>query len=209
MTNYLDKLKWRYATKSMLTKKIPEQKLENILEAIRLAPSSLGLQPFNIIVVQDKHIKEKLLPACNGQKQIIQSDAVIVFVSWKKILPHQVDTYIKTIAQTRNQSLESLDAYKAMIFSYLELNQETLIEWNKRQSYIALGFGLAACALEEIDSTPMEGFNPDEVNKILNIDTELLDTSVLLTLGYRDVNTDPLHDKIKVRREKEKLYSRI
>lgn len=200
--HYLEQLNWRYATKRYNGESVPETKLHNILEAIKLAPSSLGLQPFEVLVIEDPELREKLAPAAYNQPAITESGALLVFTVWKNITNDQVEAYIDQMARIRQVPVESLDGFKNMILSNTEGKSATdLFQWNARQAYIALGYATAAAALEKIDSTPMEGFNPEKVNEILGLGENGTSAVLLLALGFRDEEKDPLAKLPKVRRE--------
>lgn len=206
-TQFLDALKWRYAAKKMSGKEIPAEKLDAIMEAIRLAPSSFGFTPYSVVVVQDKEIQAKLLPHCYNQSQIVDASALLVFAPWKNIHTEQVDAYMKEIAETRNIPVESLSDFANAIKGKINhSSNEDLHTWASKQAYIALGFGLAAAAVEKIDSTPMEGFNPEAVNEVLGFNEKGLHASCILALGHRDEEKDFLASAIKVRRKKEALF---
>lgn len=208
--NFLEAFEWRYATKKMNGQEIPEEKLNDILEAIRLSPSSLGFTPYTILVIKDKVTREKLLPNCYNQSQITASSAVIVFAAWKNFNTEQVDSYMKEIAETRNVPLESLDGFAANIKGKINNSTPTDLEiWAAKQTYIALGFGMAAAALSAVDATPMEGFNPAGVNETLGLEDKGMTASCILALGYRDEANDFLATAKKVRRKKEDLFVHI
>lgn len=208
--NLIDSLEWRYATKRMNGKQIPDEKLNNILDAVQLAPSSFGLTPYNVIVVQDPAIKEKLTPHCYNQPQIKESSALLIFAPWKNINDSHVDAYMHEIAETRGIPAEALTDFGNMIKGKVNSSSpEDLHVWASKQAYIALGFGLTAAAVEAIDSTPMEGFNPAGVNEVLGLEAKGLSAVCILALGYRDAPQDYLANAKKVRREKEKLFIRF
>ena len=205
--NFLESLEWRYATKRMNGEQIPDQKLKNILDAVQLAPSSFGLTPYNVIVVQDPAIKEKLAPHCYNQPQIKESSALLIFAPWKNINDDHVDVYMNEIAATRGIPTEALADFSNIIKGKVNSSSpEDLRVWAAKQAYIALGFGLAAAAVEAIDSTPMEGFNPAGVNEVLGLEAKGLSAVCILALGYRDAPQDYLANAKKVRRDKEKLF---
>jgi nitroreductase len=210
MASILKNLNWRYATKRMNGKRVPDEKLDNILEAIRLAPSSQGLQPYTVFVVGDQSVKEKLAPAINNQPQIIQGSHVLVFAAWENYSSEKLDDYIENIAKQRQESTESLAEYrKRLENSIARRTPEQLLAWNQRQTYIALGIGLLAAAEAGVDATPMEGFDPDALDVALGLKEKGLRSTVVLTLGYRDEANDPLSKKAKVRRPKQELYRYI
>ena len=199
----LESLKWRYATKKMNGDKIPQDKLERILEATRLAPSSYGLTPYQVIVVEDQELKEKLVGACYGQKQLADSSAVLVFATWDAIMTENgVDDYINNIADQRNIPVNVLDDFKGMIMGTLDnMYNEQKKVWAQKQAYIGLGVSIVASAVEEVDSTPMEGFVTAQVDEILGLKDMGLSSTVILTLGYRDTEGDSLSTMKKIRRD--------
>lgn len=203
----LKSLEWRYATKKMNGEKVPQDKLERILEATRLAPSSYGLTPYHVIVVEDQKLKEELQGACYGQTQLSESSAVLVFATWDNITDESVDIYIQETARQRGISADMLGEFSGMIKGSLSnMTQEQKIAWAQRQAYIGLGFALVAAATEEVDSTPMEGFVPSSVDSILGLQELGLKSVVVLPLGYRDSNNDYLASLKKVRWENEKFF---
>ena len=197
----LESLQWRYATKKMNGDKIPQDKLDRILEATRLAPSSYGLTPYQVIVVEDQILKEKLVPACYGQTQLADSSAVLVFATWDEVTEYSIENYINEIAKQRNIPVEVLgDLKNMMIGSITSMEHDQRIAWAQKQSYIGLGFSLVASAVEGVDSTPMEGFVPAKVDEVLGLSELGLKSAVILTLGYRDTENDSLSTMKKVRR---------
>ena len=205
----LKSLEWRYATKKMNGEKIPQDKLERILEAPRLAPSSYGLTPYNVIVVENQKLKEELQGACYGQTQLVDSSAVLVFATWDEVTEHSVENYINEIAKQREIPVESLNGLQDMINNGLSfLTHEQKISWAQRQAYIGLGFALTAAAVEEIDSTPMEGFVPESVDTVLGLQELGLKSVVVLPLGYRDTENDSLSTLKKVRWDNDKFFIR-
>jgi nitroreductase/dihydropteridine reductase len=198
----IESLQWRYATKKMNGEKIPQDKLERILEATRLAPSSYGLTPYNVIVVEDQELKEKLVGACYGQTQLKDSSAVLVFATWETIDENEVEYYIKTMALERNIPIETLSVFKGMMLGTLSnMTEEQKQTWAQKQAYIGLGFSLVASALEGVDSTPMEGFVPSQVDEILELKELRLKSTLVLPLGYRDTENDSLSTMKKIRRD--------
>ena len=206
----LNNLKWRYATKRMNGQKVPAEKLENILNAIQLAPTSMGMQPFTILVIENPELKAKIAPAIYNQPQITEGSHVLVFAAWKDYSNENVDKYINHIASLRGIPVESLNGMRNMVSgSIAGKTPEQLLNWNMRQAYIALGFGLVAAANEQVDATPMEGFNPEALDAALGLTEKGLHSTVILTLGYRDAEKDHLSSAAKVRRNKEELFVRL
>ena len=202
----LDSLKWRYAVKRMNGNKIPEATLNTILEATKLAPSSFGLTPYNIIVIEDEETRKKLQPHFYNQPQVSESSALVIFATWNSITEKEVAEYMQEIADERGVPVESLNDFAGYINGSIKnLTTEQLQIWASKQTYIALGFTLVAAATEEIDATPMEGFKPDAVDEALGLKALGLHSAVAVTLGYRDAANDYLSGAKKVRRASEKL----
>jgi nitroreductase len=202
-------LNWRYATKRMNGVTIPETKLDAILDAISLAPSSYGLQPYSVLVIENKDILEKIKPIAMNQPQITEASALLVFAVWDKLSSEKIEIYIDQIAKERNVTAESLGQFKDQMSAQLKNSDSDNLNWNSKQAYIALGVGLVAAAEEKIDSTPMEGFDKHALDDFLKLKEKGLQSSVLLALGYRDAENDYLVDLKKVRREKRKLFLRF
>ncbi len=202
----LDALKWRYAVKRMNGNKIPEAKLNTILEATKLAPSSFGLTPYNIIVIEDEETRKKLQPHFYNQPQVGESSALVIFATWNSITEKEVAEYMQEIAEERGVPVENLKDFAGYINGSIKnLTAEQLQIWAAKQTYIALGFTLVAAASEEVDATPMEGFIPDAVDEALGLKELGLRSAVAVTLGYRDAANDYLSGAKKVRRATEKL----
>lgn len=201
MSNYIEKLNWRYATKRMNNTPVAEDKLNRIVEAIQLAPTSLGLQPFKLLVIKDAATRAKIAPAIYNQPQITEGAAVLVFAVWENAGLKEVDAYINQIAVERNMPLEALADFKGMIVGAIDGKTPAELQlWFAKQAYIALGFGLVAAALEGVDTTPMEGFDPAALDLALGLNEKGLKSAVVLAVGNRDEANDYLVNAKKVRR---------
>lgn len=180
-------LNWRYATKGFDTNvTIEDSDIKELVEAVRLAPTSYGLQPFKIIVISDQETKSKLRAASYDQAQISDCSHLFVFCVNKDLSDKQVDHYVNLISEIREITKESLSAYKERMVGFVNgMEAEGKLDWAKRQAYLALGFLLYACAEKKIDACPMEGFVADSYDEILDLKRQGLTTSVLATVGYR------------------------
>jgi nitroreductase len=203
----IENFNWRYATKRMNGEQVAEEKISTILESIRLAPSSLGLQPYKVLVIKDKDLRERIKEVSYNQPQITESAYLLVFAVWKDEYEEKTEDYIQLIAKTRNQSLDSLQDYKSRILGLFSTIDK--VSWASRQVYIALGFGLTTCAMLKIDSTPMEGFINDELDKLLELDKHGLKSVVMMAIGNRDEANDYLTGQRKVRRSDEDFFIRL
>ena len=210
MNDLIDKLNWRYAAKRLNGAIIPEDKLNTILEAIKLSPSSAGLQPYNVIVISDKATKEEIFKTAAPQPQIPDASHLLVFAAWEKITVEQITDYMNLIVKTRGVTLESLAQFQNSINGgILSRTEEVNFNWAARQAYIALGHAVVAAATEGIDATPMEGFNAEKLDEILGLREKGLRSVVIMTLGYRDNENDRLAGAKKVRRANEDIFISI
>src|SRR5580692_12188730 len=168
--NLLESLNWRYAVKRMNGKKVPQEKVDIILEAARLAPTSSGLQPFSIIVVTDKELLKKIQPIANNQPQIAEASHLLIFAAWDDITGEKFDEVFDYMLREREKPLDSQDVYKNRIKAHLAgLTREQRFQMAARQTYIALGMAIAAAAMEQVDATPMEGFKNAELDALLGL----------------------------------------
>jgi nitroreductase len=205
--NLIQSLEWRYATKKMNGQPVSDEKIKSILHAIQLAPCSMGLQPYTILVVSDPEWKQKILPAANNQSQITDCSHLLVFAAWDNILNEQVDEFISRTAKTRGIDEAMMNDFKNYLLSIIQNNSpEQNFQWATKQVYLALGIGLAAAASDQVDSTPMEGFNPAALDEVLGLRTMGIKSVALLTLGYRDTEKDWLVNMKKVRRDTDTLF---
>lgn len=205
----LEKMNWRYATKRMTGEKLPPEKVERILESIRLTASGFGLQPYNVLVIEDEELKRKILPIANNQPQITESSHLLVFTAWDGITEDKIENYIQLIANTRNIGTDSLQGFKNSMLGWLKSQtSETSFNWAARQTYIAFGTGIVAAAVEGVDATPMEGFNAAALDELLGLKEKGLRSTSILALGYRDADRDHLVNAPKVRKSKEDLVIR-
>ena len=210
MSTLLDNLNWRYATKKFdATKKISADDLNTLKEAVRLAASSYGLQPFKVVLVENPEIREQLKTAAYGQTQITDASHLFVFANDLNAGPESVAAYIKNISETRGLPTEALGGFADMMNGVISnLSQEAKNIWTSKQTYIALGTLLAAAAELKIDATPMEGFNPVQFNEILGFGKLGLNAAVIATVGYRHDEDEAQHYK-KVRKSQEELFISI
>lgn len=210
MSTFLENQNWRYATKKFdATKKVSDKDIAFLKEAIRLSTSSYGLQAYQIIIIENPEIRAKLQPVSWGQKQIVDASHLIVFANYTKIDNDDIDAYLKTIAATRNVSLESITGYgDYMKGAISKMTSEEINIWNQKQTYLALGNLLAAAAEIKVDVTPMEGFVPAQYNEILGLDKLYLNASLVATIGYRSDEDATQHHK-KVRKSNQDLFITI
>ena len=210
--HFIESLNKRYASKQMNGKKVSPEKVETILEAIRLAPTSMGLQPFKVIVIKNQELKSAIFEkAVQGQPQIPNSSQLLVFACYKKISSEILDEYVERIVTQRpTLPLAKVTAYRQMIDkSLLNRPDEANFAWAARQAYIALGFALTAAAVEQVDSVPIEGYNAAALDELLELDDKNLGSVCLMAIGFRDEATDYNATLPKVRKFKSELFEFI
>lgn len=203
----LQQLNWRYATKRMNGEKVSQEKLNAILEATRLSASSYGLQPYTILVVENPELRAKLQPAAYNQPQTVEGSHILVYCAWNGVNQANIDAYMQDIADQRGLPIEALDGFKNyMAPVILGMDEASQRAWAAKQIYIALGTTLIAAAAAEVDSTPMEGFVPAQVDEILGLKEKGLHPVAMCVLGYRDAANDYLANAKKARRPSERLF---
>lgn len=207
MSNFIENANWRYATKKFdATKKVSKDDLETLKEAIRLSSSSYGLQPYQVLIIENPEIRQQLQPASWGQTQIVDAAFVVVFANVTNIGEAEIDAYFKNMIETREISQEAIQGYADFMKSNIvNLPLEVRNNWTSKQTYIALGNLLSAAAELKIDVTPMEGFVPEKYNEILGLTEKNLNASVVATVGYRH-EEDATQHYVKVRKSNEELF---
>ena len=211
MSELLQKLQWRYATKKMNPElAVPQEKVDRMLEAIRLAPTSSGLQPFEIIVVKNKAVREQIKAEAHGQAQITDGSHLLVFAAWDNYTPERINLMYDLNDSERNTRSETADNYRKMLLAnYPARDAEVNFQHAAKQAYIGLGIALTAAAFEGVDSTPMEGFDPKAVDEILGLNARGLRSVVIMPLGYREEANDWLVNLKKVRRSNANFITEV
>jgi nitroreductase len=200
--SFLSQLNWRCAVKKFdTTQQVSDENLEKIIEAIRLAPSSFGMQPYHFFIVTNPEKRQAIQAAAWNQEQITTSSHLIVMCA-RNDLTAVTDEYFDALSGGNEEVREKLSGFEQMVTGFLP---NASPEWAKKQVYIAQGFALAACAELEIDSCPMEGFDAAAVKAILEL-PENLDVSVMIPIGYRATDENP---RPKFRFPKETLFTTI
>ncbi|AIZ43067.1 MULTISPECIES: NAD(P)H-dependent oxidoreductase [Cellulophaga] len=206
----LDKLKWRYAAKAMNGKKVPQEKLDRIIEAARLAPTSSGLQPFEIYVIKNQEVKEKIRPVAWNQSVITDCSDLLVFAAWDTYTAERINYMFDLTNKIRGFENEGWENYRQMLLSsYPQKDAEENFNHAAKQAYIAFSQAITAAAFEGVDATPIEGFDPAAVDEILGLREKGLRSAVLLPIGYRDESNDWLVNLVKVRKSTEDLVTVI
>ena len=189
---------------------MPQEKIDNILEAIRLAPTSSGLQPFEIFVITDDEIKEKIKAIAWNQSPVTDCSHLLVFAAWDNYTADRINHMFDLTNKIRGAKNEGWENYRQMLLSsYPQRDAETNFQHAARQTYIAFMSAIMQAAFEGVDSTPMEGFDPNVLDEILDLRKKGLRSTILLPIGYRDAEKDWLVNLVKVRKPMKELVSFI
>lgn len=204
----LEKLNWRYAAKAMNGQKVSQEKIDNIIEAISLAPTSSGLQPFEVFVIENQEIKEKIRPIAWNQSVITDCSHLFVFAAWDTYTEDRINKMFDLTNTVRGFVNEGWENYRQMLLnSYPQKDAQVNFNHAAKQAYIAFSQAIAAAAFEGVDSTPLEGFDPDALDEILGLRAKGLRSCVMLPIGYREEDKDWLVNLKKVRKSKEDLVT--
>ena len=207
----VEKLQWRYATKKMdSSKSVSQETVEEILEAVRLTASSSGLQPYELIVITNPDLREKIKAVSNNQTQVTDCSHLVIFAAWDTYTAQRINDAFDMTETVRNFKNDAGVAYRqTLLANYPARDPEVNFTHAAKQAYIGLGTALIAAAEAGVDSTPMEGFHAKALDEILNLKEKGLRSAVMLALGYRKEEEDWLVKLKKVRRPKEKFISWI
>ena len=194
-------LEWRYATKNFNSDRtVPEDKIELLVQSFNLTATSYGLQPIKLVIVKNKELQKKMVPASYGQQQVSDASHVFVICIEKVVDSSFINRYFDHVKVVRNTPDDILQPFRQqLISSFGDKSPEEIEQWAKNQAYLALGNLLATCALEKIDSCPMEGFIPEQYDELLQLSSLGLQSVLALPIGYR-ASDDFFADLKKVRR---------
>jgi len=204
-------LEWRYATKIFdPARKIPTDTLATLERSLVLSPSSFGLQPYQFLVITDPVVREKLVPCTWGQKQVVDCSHYVVFTARTQLSDEHIDAFIQRVAGVRGINPDALKAYREMMHENLVAGPRSGVipEWATRQAYIAIGNLMTSAALLGVDACPIEGFEPEKYDEILQLNESGFASVVCCALGYRAAN-DKYATAPKVRLPEEQLIRRL
>ena len=211
MSDLLQDLQWRYATKKMdPSKAVPQEKVDRIVEAVRLTASSSGLQPYEVFVVTNPELRAQIKPHAWNQGQVTDCSHLLVFAAWDNYTVERINHMFDLVNTVRGFKNEGWEAYRQQILAtYPQRDAETNYQHAARQAYIGVGTALIAAAQEKVDSVPMEGFDPAKVDEILGLTARGLRSVVILPLGYRASEGDWLQNLEKVRRPQDEFVTEL
>ena len=202
----LENLQWRYATKRMTGEKVNLDNIEILLDSIRMTPSSIGLQPYKVLIIESPAIRQKISTVAYNQPQINECSHLLVFTVWNSLTEELSEEYLELVGKERGVSRESLSTLVGYLDNLRKLSEDEFYNWASRQAFLALGTALLTAAELRLDSTPMEGFQKEELDLLLELPNYDLRSVVLMALGFRDTQNDWLLKMKKVRRPKEDLF---
>jgi nitroreductase len=206
----LDNLKWRYAAKAMNGKKVAQEKMDNIIEAISLSPTSSGLQPFEVFVIKNQDVKEQIKPIAWNQSVITDCSHLLVFAAWDTYTEDRINKMFDLTNEVRGTKNEGWENYRQMLLgAYPQKDPEENFNHAAKQAYIAFANAVTAAAFEKVDCTPLEGFDANALDEILGLRAKGLRSCVMLPIGYRDEEKDWLVNLKKVRKSKADLVTVI
>lgn len=204
----LSALNWRYATKKYNPTFVLEEEDKQTLESVlQLTPTSYGLQPLHFIWINNVELRAQIQSIAWNQQQITDASEVLILCAKNALEPAFLDQHADHMRDTRGLKEEQIQGFRKHLHS--AIGQKAIADiknWNGKQAYIALGQLLTACALLELDATPMEGFDPTALDDLLQLGEEGLHSVLICTIGKRD-STDTYQSLQKVRRSKKSLFS--
>jgi nitroreductase/dihydropteridine reductase len=205
--NSIESLQWRYATKKFDSQKsLDKSQLEVLAQAFNLTATSYGLQPCRLVIVQDQDLKDKMVPLSYGQLQVKDASAVLVICT-TAVDANYVKDYFSIVKKERNTPDEVIQPFQDFLTNTFSKKEVVETEqWAKNQAYLILGNLLTVCAQQQIDSCPMEGFVPEQVDQLLGLEEQGLKSILLLPVGYRSED-DAMSQLKKVRRPQQEMVS--
>ncbi|MEA5004997.1 MAG: NAD(P)H-dependent oxidoreductase [Rikenellaceae bacterium] len=208
--NIVEGLKWRYATKRFdVNKKLNKDQIEYLKQAVNYIPSSYGLQPYKVLIVEDSDTRKRLSEAAYGQPAITEASQLFIFVNYTEYSSVKVDEFLKLGAEINNYPIEKTENYKNMINGAISsLSKVQLSNWTAKQAYIGLGALICAASEQQIDICPMEGFDKEKFDEILGLKERNLTSACIGAVGYRS-EEDTNQFLKKVRKPIEELFETI
>ncbi len=204
--NTIEKLQWRYATKRFDPNKIlSKEQIDILKQAFNLTATSFGLQPLKLVVVSNAELKKQLMKASFNQPQVRDASHLLILCIEEKIDHNFIIDHFRRVEDTRKTPREILEPFeKNLIASFTEKDSDEIRDWMVNQLYLTLGALLTVCAVEKIDSCPMEGFEPEKYDMFLGLDKMGLKSVIVMPVGYRD-ESDFFKNLKKVRRGVDEL----
>ncbi len=187
MIDTIKQLEWRYAVKKFDGNRVlDDYKLDVLKQGFNLTATSYGLQPISLVIIQNKHLQEQLVSHSFDQHQVAQASHVLVICIQNEVDDAYIANYFKQVKKVRGTSDTILDPFKAAVVdSFSKKDVKEIKEWSKNQAYLAMGNLLTLCAIEEIDACPMEGFQSNAYDDLLDLNAKGLTSVLVMPVGYR------------------------
>lgn len=190
----IDALNWRYATHKFSTESLTEQQVNGLIESVRLAPASFGIQPYTLFVISSPSVRKACFAHSYGQRKVAESSHLFIFAHKTQLVDDDIEQFISQLAKTQQKASSDLDAYKVQIKgSLLNKTNEEQGQWAAQQCYIALGTLLSHAAFEDIDACPMTGFDNESINRALGLDKQGLNAVIMCPVGLRSNDDHTVH----------------
>lgn len=186
----LDRLEWRYATKTFdPSKKLSEEKISILKSAFNLTATSYGLQPLKLVVVGNPKIKEQMVSISYNQQQVKDASHVLVFCVERKINENFIKEHFERVEQVRKTSRTILEPFEQYLLNSFSLKNSIEIKsWMINQLYLTVGALITVCAVEGIDACPIEGFQPEKLDEFLDLESLNLESVLIMPVGIRAAN---------------------
>lgn len=205
----LEALKWRYAVKKFdENKSLDEVKVTKILKSVSLTATSMGMQLMSFIVTDKDQVKQNILPIAFNQPQIVDSSHLIILCRKDKVIEEDIEEIVNITSNLRDVEENQLDGYRKMLESTLTMNRQQQITWMENQVYLAMGNLLTICAVEKVDACPMEGFDRNKLDELLDLPNKGLRSVLMCPIGFRS-DDDKYNGLPKIRRPNTKLIQKI
>ena len=205
----MDDLNWRYACKIMTGEKVPQEKVDAILDAINLTPTAIGLQAFKVFIIENQELKQRIYDEAAPQQPVIGSSHLLVFAAYKDITPKLLDDFFALMKRKQGRDEKWMENYRMQIEHSFANQPEKTQNRLTNQVYIALGVAVMTAAELRVDCLPMEGFDSASLDRILKLEEQGLRSVIMLPLGYRDTEKDNYLKLNKMRKDPDDLFEII
>ncbi len=186
MSEFYEAMQFRHACKRFTDQKISGEQFEQILEVGRMSPSSFGMEPWRFLVINDPQLRERLRPVCWNQPQITECSHLVVITADNESVKPRTD-YVRKMFERRGLPEEGLEQYLERYESHMQPqfhSREAIEAWTHKQCYIAAANMMTGAAAMKIDSCPIEGFEKEKVEAVLELEAPF-SVAIILAFGYR------------------------
>jgi nitroreductase len=207
--NIIEALEWRYAVKKFdKDYKLSNKELDCLSKSLTLTATSMGMQLMEFLIIENEEVKKAISPIAYNQSQIEECSHLIVLCRKNKVEQKDINEIVQITLEKRKVEPNQLSGYKKMLESSLTMEKNKQAIWMENQVYIAMGNLLTVCAVEKIDACPMEGFDREKLDNLLNLDKKNLKSVLMCPVGRRSAE-DKYKGLEKIRRPEEKIITYI